>query len=417
MVYDLLIRNGTLLTMTDAAPVIENGAVVVKDGIIEKVGESEQLGSANARLTMDAASAVVLPGFVNCHTHLPMAMFRGLADALPLERWLNDHIFPAEAARVSPESVKKWALHSIQEMLLSGITTCCDGYFYEACVAEAALESGIRAVLGQGVIDFPAPGVPDPAENVRTARTFAETWKNIDSRIHPAIFCHAPYTCSGKTLQNAKAAARSLDILFQIHAAETGGEKGMIPDTSADSVIAYLNGLGLLDRQTLLVHCVWIDDADISTIGQSGCGVAHCPESNMKLASGIAPVRKLLENGVAVGIGTDGPASNNNHDMLAEMDTTAKLQKCFLEDPCAADARTVLWMATLGGAQALGLGDVTGSIAEGKKADLVVMDMEKPHLVPLYNPFSSIVYAAKSSDVRDVIVDGRILVRNRFFLR
>ena len=413
MTCDILILNGTILPMAPGAGMVpEKGYVMVKDGKIEKVGKADPpLSSTDAAVVIDASSKIVMPGLVNCHTHLPMSMFRGLADDLPLDEWLNEHIFPAEARHVNPDSVKRFSAHSVKEMLLSGTTCCCDGYFLEQSVAGAVLESGIRAVLGHGVIDFPAPGVPDPADNVDTAVRFARNLAGRSSRVYPSIFCHSPYTCSEKTLVKAKEAADELGILFQVHAAETEQEHILGGKNPERSVIAYLDRIGVLDEKTLLVHAVWVDDTDLKIIRDRGCPVAHCAQSNMKLASGIAPVPRMLETGITVGMGTDGCASNNNLDLLEEMDTAAKLHKCANLDPCAANAETMVKMATIEGAKALGIDDITGSLEEGKRADIILVDTERPHLVPAYNPFSMLVYTARGSDVTDVIVDGVVRVR------
>ncbi len=414
MAYDILIRNGTLLPMAPGgAGVVEKGYISVKNGRIEKMGQGDPPDTyLDGALVIDAASGVVMPGLVNCHTHLPMSMFRGLADDLPLDVWLNEHIFPAEAERVNPDSVKQFSAHSVKEMLLSGTTCCCDGYFLEQSVAGAVLESGIRAVLGHGVIDFPAPGVPDPADNVDAAARFARNLAGRSSKVYPSIFCHSPYTCSEQTLVNAKRAADEQEILFQIHAAETEQENSQAAGNSDRSVIAYLDRIGVLDQNTLLVHAVWLDDRDMAIIADRGCPVVHCAQSNMKLASGVAPVPRMLEAGITVGMGTDGCASNNNLDLLEEMDTVAKLHKCANSDPCAANAETVLKMATIEGAKALGIGDITGSLEEGKRADMILVDTQRPHLVPVYNPFSMLVYTARGSDVTHVIVDGIVRVKD-----
>ncbi|SLM29602.1 5-methylthioadenosine/S-adenosylhomocysteine deaminase 2 [Desulfamplus magnetovallimortis] len=447
MKNSILIINGLLLTMEQEMPLVEDGAIFIKDGIIVDCGTSREIAKRHGRVetVIDAESHIIMPGLVNCHTHLPMSMFRGLADDLPLDVWLNEHIFPAEAAMLNPDSVKKWALHSCMEMLLAGITTCCDGYFYEDQVAEAVMASGMRAVLGQGVIDFPAPGVPEPAKNIDVAEDFVRKWKSFSStnksyvqdaghsriqdagysRVVPSVFCHSPYTCSRETLIKAKEMAKRLGVLFQIHVAETREEMNMVRrinssisgDESRDmSVVQYLDSAGILDDKTLLVHAVWINDADMEIIKSRSAKVAHCPESNMKLASGIAPAWKLVQENISVGLGTDGCASNNTHDLFSEMDMAAKLQKTALMDPCAMDARSVVEMATIGGARAIGLGHITGSIVPGKKADIIVVGLRKPHMVPVYNPWSTVVYGAKASDVRVVMVDGTILVKDGKFL-
>jgi 5-methylthioadenosine/S-adenosylhomocysteine deaminase len=337
-----------------------------------------------------------------------MSMFRGLADDLPLDVWLNEHIFPAEARNINPESVAQWTAHSCREMLAGGITTCCDGYFLESHAAKAMADSGIRAVAGQGVIDFPAPGVPDPSNNIGHAKDFIEKTGNLSPRISPSIFCHSPYTCSKQTLVAGKNLARDKGVLFQIHTAETRAEPGMIKENTGLSVIAYLDSLGILDPETLLIHCVWLDENDIGIIAKRGCGVIHCPESNMKLASGVAPVPDMVAAGLTVGLGTDGCASNNDQDMFSEMDTAAKLHKAVRLDPCVMDARTCLKMATIDGAKALGLGDVTGSIGPGKAADIIVVDTTGLHMTPMHDPYSGLVYAARASDVFWVMVDGKV---------
>ncbi len=413
----IVIHNGTVLTMNSNFDIIENGVLCIKNDKLVKIESLENDSSLpDGETIIDARGGIIMPGLVNTHTHLPMSLFRGLADDLPLSVWLNEHIFPAESKYITPESVKIGALLSCAEMLLSGTTTCCDGYFYEDHVATAVNEAGMRAILGQGVIDFPAPGIPDPADNVNNAVTFIQKWQNISPLITPSIFCHSPYTCSEATLKKAKNAADAKGLLFQIHAAETKEEYIRIQTEHQTTPVNYLDKIGIIDKNTLLVHAVWLDDDDINTIAARGASVSHNPESNMKLASGIAPVPSLLKAGVAVGLGTDGCASNNNLDLISEMDSAAKLHKVIALDPTLMDAVIVLKMATIQGAKALGLDDIIGSLEIGKKADVIVIDTRKPHLVPVYNPVSHIVYAAQGTDVRDVIVDGRILVKDRKLL-
>jgi 5-methylthioadenosine/S-adenosylhomocysteine deaminase len=411
MVYDMLIENGLLLTMAEGLPVMEDGAVLIMNGGIVATGKTESFLGYEVKTRIDAKKKIIMPGLINCHTHLPMSMFRGLADDLPLDVWLNEHVFPAEAKHVNPASVQQWSRHSIHEMLLSGTTTCCDGYFHEDYVAKAVLASGMRAVAGQGVIDFPAPGVPDPKMNIKVALEFVKEFKNISSLLYPSIFCHSPYTCSKQTLMDAKKAANDLGVLFQIHVAETKNEINLIQGLGLMTIVEYLEFLGILDSNTLMVHSVWISDNDIDIIKRNHAKIAHCPESNMKLASGIAPVPKLIKAGIPVGLGTDGCASNNDHDLFSEMDTAAKLHKVALLDPCVMDARTTMKMATIEGAKAIGLDKITGSVETGKRADIILVDLDKPHVTPMYDPYSSLVYSAKASDVNLVMVDGRILVQ------
>ncbi|WDP90017.1 MAG: amidohydrolase [Desulfobacter sp.] len=411
MEQEILICNGMLLTMAEGLPVVENGAVRIKDSKIIDCGPAESVGKGGDAQIIDAQGGIIMPGLVNAHTHAPMSMFRGLADDLPLDVWLNEHIFPAEAAEVTPESVYEWTRHSCREMLLGGITTCCDGYFHEVHVARAMADSGIRAVAAQGIIDFPAPGVPDPKENIRAAEAYVAAVKALSPRLTPSLFCHSPYTCSAGTLTAAKAAARKNGALLQIHVNETRNEPELIRELGDSSVVAWLDSLGILDEQTLLVHAVWVDEKDIEIIRERGCGIVHCPESNMKLASGIAPVPGMLDAGITVALGTDGCASNNDLDIFGEMDTAAKLHKVAALDPCVMDARTCLKMATVNGAQVLGLGLVTGTIEPGKLGDIIIIDRSKPHMTPMYDPYSALVYTARASDVSWVLVDGIIKVK------
>ena len=403
--------------MNSALDIIENGVVCIKNDELVKIESLQNdLPIPEGETIIDAKGGIIMPGLVNTHTHLPMSLFRGLADDLPLSVWLTEHMFPAESKYITPESVRIGALLSCTEMLLSGTTTCCDGYFCEDHVAAAANETGIRAILAQGVIDFPAPGVPDPADNIKNAAAFIQKWQNMSPLITPSIFCHSPYTCSEATLKKAKDLADAEAVLFQIHAAETKDEYVRIQTDQQTTPIDYLDRIGIIDKNTLLVHAVWLDDNDINTIAARVASVSHNPESNMKLASGIAPVPTLLKAGVSVGLGTDGCASNNNLDLMSEMDTAAKLHKVNALDPTLMDAATILKMATIQGAKALGLNTVIGSLDIGKKADVIVIDTQKPHLVPVYNPVSHMVYAAQGSDVRDVIVNGRLIVQNRRLL-
>jgi 5-methylthioadenosine/S-adenosylhomocysteine deaminase len=414
MTYDLVVHNGTIVTVNRAFEIIPDGLLCIQAGKLQRV----ETRPADPRLpaakeTIDVAGGIIMPGLVNTHTHLPMTLFRGLADDLPLDVWLNEHIFPAESNHLNPDNVWWAALLACAEMLLSGTTACCDGYFFEDRVAEAVQASGMRAILAQGVIDFPAPGVPDPKENVEISKRFAAKWQNSTSLITPSIFCHSAYTCSAATLKKVKSLCVENELLLQIHAAETQKESQQIQKEHQATAIQYLDQLGILDENTLLVHSIWVNDKDIEIIAARKACISHNPESNAKLASGIAPTPKFLESGITVGLGTDGCASNNNLDLFHEMDMVAKLHKAEKFDPTTMDAKTVVKMATIAGASAIGLSHRIGSLEVGKQADLIVIDTHAPHMVPMYHPESHIVYTAKSSDVRDVVIDGRVLVRNR----
>lgn len=414
MPYDLVVHNGTIVTVNDSFEIIPNGLICVKAGKLERVenlADDQSLPAADE--IIDAGGGLIMPGLINTHTHLPMTLFRGLADDLPLNIWLNQHIFPAESAHINPERVRWGSLLACAEMLLCGTTTCCDGYFHENIVAEALQTSGMRAVLAQGVIDLPAPGVPDPKDNLKIPDAFIARWQNRTSLISPSVFCHSAYTCSAETLKAAKTLCAASGLLLQIHVAETQHECRQIQDEHQCTPIQYLDRLEILDQNTLLIHCVWLTDEDIAIIAARKAGISHNPESNAKLASGIAPVPEILRSGIPVGLGTDGCASNNNLDLFHEMDMAAKLHKAASFDPTTMDARTVVEMATIGGAKAIGLGTHIGSLEVGKQADVVIIDTARSHLSPIYHPESHIVYAAKSSDVRHVMVDGRVRVRNR----
>ena len=415
--YDILVHNGTVLTINADFDILKNGIVCIADSILKRIEEKtadEPLPSA--RHVIDAQGGIILPGLVNTHTHAAMTLFRGMADDLPLKTWLNDNIFKAEAQWLNPESVYTGTLLSCAEMLLSGTTTFCDGYFFEDSVAHAVKESGMRALLAQGIVDFPAPGVADPKKNVSEAAQFIEKWQGKNSLMIPCLFCHSPYTCSKETLKEARKVADEARSLFQIHVAETQNEVKEIDQKHGMSPVQYLDRIGVLNAKTLLVHAIWVNEADIACMAERGVGVSVATESEMKLASGVAPIPEFLKRGIAVGIGTDGAASNNNLDMFQEMDTAAKLHKVKRLDPTVLDARQVLALATKSGADAIGLGEQIGSLEKEKKADLIIIDTNKPHLTPLYDPVSHLIYAASGSDVRDVIIEGRLVVRDRALL-
>ena len=412
--FDTIIYNATIVTVNTAFDIFSRGMIGIKNGRIEEISNiPDEIDIPVGIKAIDAAGGLVMPGLVNTHTHMPMTLFRGLADDLPLDVWLNQYIFPAEGTWINPENVRLGTALACAEMLLSGTTTVCGGYFHEDAVAEIVNLAGIRGVLGQGVIDFPAPGVPDASENIKSALAFTQKWQDVSLMIKPSIFCHSPYTCSQKTIQAAKAAARSQSVLFQIHTAETAQEQALIESCGDMSPVQYLDHIGVLDEQTLLVHSIWVDDKDVEIIANSGAAVSHNPESNMKMASGIAPVHKFLSACIPFGLGTDGCASNNDLDMFQEMDMAAKLHKAHTLDPTVMDAESVLKMATIEAARAIGLDHSIGSLETGKQADLIILDTHQPHLVPMYNPVSQIVYSARGSDVRDVMVAGKMLVRDR----
>jgi len=413
MRYDTVIANGRVLTLNPAFDIIEDGVVCIGNGIIERVeSRASDMAAYPAGEVIDAQKGLIMPGLVNAHGHMPMSLFRGLADDLPLAEWLNEHIFPAETRHINASAVRAGTRLSCLEMILSGTTTCCDGYFLEDAVADAVVETGLRAVLAQGVIDFPAPGVSDPSRNVEAAAEYVSRWQNVSQLITPSIFCHSPYTCSSGTLTRAKAAAARAGVPFQVHVAETRQECNQIKAEYGISPVKYLDRLGVLDDKTLVSHAVWVDAEDIRILASRGSAIVHNPESNMKLAAGVAPVPDFIRAGIPVGLGTDGCASNNNLDMFTEMDCAAKLHKVFSGDPTVMDARQVLCMATIEGARGLGLDQRIGSIEIGKEGDIIIINTHQPHLTPMYQPESHLVYAVRGADVRDVFVRGQALLRN-----
>ncbi|HOD34414.1 MAG TPA: amidohydrolase [Syntrophales bacterium] len=413
---DILIRGGTLLTMSEAMEIVHDPVIGIRDGKILFVDRSGPSTSPlPAGETLDASHSIILPGLVNTHTHLPMTLFRGLADDLPLMEWLNHHIFPAEAKYVNREMVYAGSLLAMTEMILSGTTTFCDGYFYESRVAQAAVDAGVRAVTAQGFIDSPASGTGTLPDNIEIAERFIDKWRGKSELLTPALFCHSPYTCSPETLKAIKKVSREARVPYIVHLAETRDEARIIRERYGVSPVMHLEKSGVLDDATVAVHCVWLEDEDLEVLAARGVKVSHNPESNMKLASGVAPVPDMLKKGIRVGLGTDGCASNNNLDMFQEMDTAAKLHKVFRRDPTVMDARTVLQMATIGGARVLNLADRIGSVEAGKDADIILVDTRKPHLTPLYNCYSQLVYAAGGADVSTVIINGKIVLKDRRF--
>jgi 5-methylthioadenosine/S-adenosylhomocysteine deaminase len=405
---DWVLTNAWVIPCDHLLSTIPQGAVAIDDGNIVAVGAAKDIGRRfQGRREMDLTDHLLLPGLINAHTHAAMTFFRGLGDDLPLNQWLHDVIFPTEARWVRPELVYWGTLLAAVEMLANGITTVCDGYFFEESAARAALDSGIRAVLGQGVLDFPTPDQPDPMRMRDRVAEFLESFPASNGRLRPSLFCHAPYTCRPETLQWVKELCRQRGLLFQTHLSETAGEVKEIQERYGDRPVFFLERLGILDAATLCAHGVWLERTEIECLAKHQVGLAHTAESNMKLASGIAPVPAMLAAGIKIGLGTDGCASNNNLDVFAEMDMVAKLHKVFDKDPVVCSARQVLHMGTLQGARALCWDDAIGSLEVGKQADIIAIDVRRPHLTPLYDPISHLVYAISGSDVRHVWVGGR----------
>ncbi len=408
---DVLIDNGWVLTQNPAGTSYPVGFVAIAGDRIAAVGPAAEAGAWQAERRIDARGGLIMPGLVNAHTHAAMTCFRGLADDLPLMTWLNDHIFPAES-RLKAEHVHLGTLLACAEMLLSGTTCFCDMYLFEDAVAEAAHAAGMRAVVGEVLYDFPSPNYGPIEDGFRYTEMLIDKWRD-DPLMTIAVEPHSPYLCAPELLRKAAELAGSHAIPLVIHVSETVSEVETIRERYGHSPVQHLANLGVLAPNLLACHCVALDETDMDLLAASDVKVVHNPESNMKLASGIAPVPDLLARGICVALGTDGCASNNDLDMLGEMDTVAKLHKVATLDPTVVDAEAVLRMATIDGARALGLDDRIGSLEVGKQADLIVIDTRQPHLTPFYRPASHVVYAARGGDVTTTIVGGRILVENR----
>jgi len=397
--------------------VIEDGAVAIRgDSIVEVGAAAEIAGKYSARNQINQPNAMLAPGLINTHTHAAMSLFRGVANDLKLQDWLEKFIFPAEAKNVDREFVRWGTRLGLLEMALSGTTTFADMYYFEETVAEETRRAGMRGMLGQTVIGFPAPDYKTPDAALAGAETFLKAYAD-DPLIVPAVAPHAIYTTSDDTLQAARTLADRYGKPLIIHLSETKTEFDEAVQKRKKTPTAALNDLGVLQGWTLAAHAVWLDPADFGLLRAAGTGIAHCPSSNMMLASGIAPVLKMLKAGIPVGLGTDGVAgSNNDHDMMEEMDLAAKLQKVSSGDPTALPAEQAFAMATIMGAQAMGMSKLIGSLEAGKRADIISLRLDEANAQPMYNVYSQLVYSLKSSNVSDVMVNGRAIVRNRRML-
>lgn len=413
-VIDLLISGGIIVTMDRDARVFEEGFVAVNHDRIVAVGDakSPERRAFRPRRVIDAHGKAVIPGLINTHTHLPMVLYRGIADDLTLQDWLQKYIFPAEAKNTTRDFVIAGTRLGLIEMIRGGVTTYADMYYFEDAIAEETKKAGVRGVLGETVLDFPAPDHKTWENALAATEAFLQQWKG-DPLITPAIAPHSAYTVSTKHLAEVKALAEKHAAPILIHMAEAPTETEYTLKNFHERPVSYLEKIGFLSSKVTGAHAVWVDDDEIAVLKQREVGVAHCPQSNMKLSSGTAPVPKMIKAGLRLGLGTDGAASNNDLSMWEEMDTAAKLHKLVSKDPTVVNAREALEMATIGGARALHLEQEIGSLEPGKRADMIVVDLSAAHLTPMYNIFSLLVYATKASDVTDTIVNGRILMRNR----
>jgi len=410
---DLIIENGTIITMDPKGTVYPSGYLGIRGDTISHVGTTGE-GLEDGAKRIDASGSLVLPGLVNGHTHAAMTLFRGLADDLPLMEWLNNYIFPVES-KMDGDFVRVGTLLACAEMILSGVTTFCDMYLFEREVARAARESGMRALVGEVLYDFPSPNYGPPEKGLQYTESLIREWEQ-DALISIAVEPHSLFTCSPDLLVAAGELAARHRVPLILHVAETQSEVREVQQRYGRSPIDHLDALGLLSRGLIADHCVHLTTEDIQKMAASGVRIIHNPESNMKLASGVAPVPQMLAHGLTVGLGTDGCASNNNLDMLTEMDMAAKLHKVNTMEPTSMDAFTMLRMATSLGAKALGMDDRIGSLEVGKKADVIIVDMDKPHLTPIYSPYSHLVYSARGNDVSHTIINGRLVMEDRALL-
>jgi 5-methylthioadenosine/S-adenosylhomocysteine deaminase len=418
---DLILTNAIVLTMDEAMHQYEPGAVAITGNSINAVGpETEILASYSAAEILDCSGKVLMPGLIDAHTHVPMTLLRALADDFRLDVWLQGYIWPVEREFVSPEFVQLGTRLACAELIRSGVTCFADMYFFEQDVARATEQAGLRAICGQTVLKFPTPDAIAYEDSLAAAREFIKEWKGNDL-ITPSVAPHSPYTCTPDILQTAAQLAAEFDVPLHIHISETALEVENIRKENGMPIVPYVKKQNLFDAKVIAAHCVHIDEGEMRTLLHYNAGVAHNPTSNLKLASGFAPVQKMLNLGLNVGIGTDGTASNNDLDMFEELRLAALLAKAVSNDPTALPAATALSMATRIGAKALHLGDVTGSLEPGKRADLILVDLDSLHNSPRFRRdaeavYSQVVYAAKSTDVTDVMVNGRWLMKEKALL-
>ena len=414
---DLLITGGTVVTMDGTRSIYDDGAVAVTGDTIIAVGpRSEIEAKYQARQTINATNHLILPGFINGHTHVPMTLFRGIHDDVTLNDWLYKYIFPAEAKNVTEEFVRWGTRLAVAEQIRSGVTTFADMYYFEDAVAEETKAAGMRGVLGETFIDFPAPDNKTNAAMLAYTEKFLRKWQG-DPLVHAAPAPHSIYTCSQKTLQDAAALARKYHAPILIHVAEMKKELDDSLKQNRMSPVQYLEKIGVLGPDVVAAHCIFVDAADRKTLAQRQVGCVHNPSSNMMIASGVAPVPEMRAAGIAVGLGTDGPAgSNNDLDLMEEIDLAAKLAKITRMDPLAINAKAVVEMATIDGAKALHMDKEIGSLEKGKKADLILISLDEPNAVPMYDVYAQLAYALKASDVETVIIGGRIVMRDRKLL-
>jgi len=409
--WDMLVVGGTVLTMEPGSEPIKSGAVAVADGRIAAVGPAEELLELSpSGDVLNAGNSIILPGLVNTHSHLAMTLLRGIADDIPLKEWLEQHIWPVESKYMNRETVRLGTELATAEQLLAGVTTTADMYFFGDEVSAVLAEAGMRGVVAESLIDIPTPRCATPEEMLEKQRELLETYSS-HPLITPSVAAHSPYSVSAANLVKEAELAEEYEVSMQIHLAETTWEVEKLLGEKGVSPVAYLADLGVLSERTVAAHCVHVSSEDIELLAEFEAGVSHNPVSNLKLASGVSPVPAMVAAGVKVGLGTDGAASNNTLDLLRDMQLAALLHKGIVGDPTVLPARTMLEMVTINGARVLGLENI-GTLTEGREADLICVAVDGPHTAPMYDPFSHLVFAARSSDVRHVMIRGQVVVRN-----
>jgi len=412
---DLIIKNGLIVTVNCDMDIIENGAIAISGSKIIAINKTDLiLQLYSSEKILDASNKLVIPGLINAHTHLPMTYFRGLADDLPLMEWLQEHIWPTEAKFLDPEFVYHASLHGAAEMIRGGTTFFNDMYFFGFDIARAASEAGLRGIVGEGVLDFPfaGTGVDETLEYVKASYNKLQNNELIDFTVAP----HAIYTCGKENLMKSFNFAKENDMLLHIHVSETEQEVKDSLKNFGKRPVEYLNDIGFLDHKTIFAHGVWINKKEMNILKEKNIGVVVCTESNLKLASGITPVKDYLQHNITICLGTDGVSSNNDLDMFSEMDFTAKLHKVFNQDPTLLPAEKVFKMVTIDAAKALFKDDLIGSLETGKLADIVLIGIDDLESLPMYNVYSHLIYTAKNSSVKDVIINGKLVMEERKLL-
>ncbi|MBT3244675.1 MAG: amidohydrolase [Bacteroidetes bacterium] len=413
--YDIHIQHAWVLCLDSDFTEYRDSSILIKDGKIAYIGECLTLEPGQASENIDGSRKLVIPPFFNGHSHIAMSLFRGFRNDVPLKTWLEDYIWPAEQKYINPDNVYLGSMVSGIEMIRAGCNIFADMYFYEESVAQAAEELGIRAIIGEAILSFPTPNKKTPADGLRYTEILHKTYFDHDL-ISLSIPAHAPYTCSLEILEDISALAKELSIPTAIHLSETSSEVEESIDKFGLTPPQYIAQSGFLDDHCICHHCNFLSDEDMKLLRKKGASVISMPNSNMLLASGIAPVKEMLDTGLVVGVGTDGAASNNNQSVLNDLQQLVRLQKVKHQDPTAISARHALSIGTINGAKAYRMDKLLGSLEEGKAADMIIIDTDKPHMQPIFDPYAQIIYSMQESDIESLIINGRFIMRERVII-